>query len=229
MEKQGPKEAPQVHHVSKAPKPITALSGTGGWRPPSPKRTEVPPDWPPYFPEALMVETKMILHEACREFTVQTRTSELCKYVISKMTPLFSEAVRSGMVKASTVDGHMERLLHSVIVHNCDYSREGYNLEREARNSDEMFKLTSEVVRAASGYDPLTKHSGTDRRSQVDAYIEEVLRMKSKRITRKDIWQRAGYKSRTEFERWERKDPKNTNKAADETFTRILREKPHLK
>jgi hypothetical protein len=68
-----------------------------------------------------------------------------------------------------------------------------------------------------------------DRRPMVDAYIEEVRTKKKKRITRKDIWSEAGYTTRTEFERWERRDPKNSNKSADETFTRILREKPHLK
>jgi hypothetical protein len=63
----------------------------------------------------------------------------------------------------------------------------------------------------------------------VDAYIEEVRREKGKRITRKDIWSKAGYTSRTEFERWERRDAKHPNQVADEIFTRILREKPHLK
>jgi hypothetical protein len=69
---------------------------------------------------------------------------------------------------------------------------------------------------------------GTDRREAVDAYIEEVLSQKGKRITRTDIWKSARYKSRTEFERWERHDRRAT-KAANERFTRILTEKPHLK
>ena len=68
-----------------------------------------------------------------------------------------------------------------------------------------------------------------DRRAMVDAYISEVFAKTGKRITRTDIWQTANYKSRTEFERWERNDPKRPNKSADENFNRILREKPHLK
>lgn len=67
-----------------------------------------------------------------------------------------------------------------------------------------------------------------DRRAAVDAYIEEVAK-KGKRITRTDIWKKVGYKSRTEFERWERNDPKHPNKIAHERFTGILTEKPHLK
>ncbi len=66
------------------------------------------------------------------------------------------------------------------------------------------------------------------RRAMVDAYIGEVLRRTGKRITRTLIWRTAAYKSRTEFERWQRCDPRAT-KTANERFTRILKEKPHLK
>ena len=48
-----------------------------------------------------------------------------------------------------------------------------------------------------------TEDVATDRRALVDAYIEEVRSKIGKRITRKDIWLKAGYKTRTEFERWE--------------------------
>jgi len=67
-----------------------------------------------------------------------------------------------------------------------------------------------------------------ERRKAVDAYIKEVLEKTGKRITRADIWKSARYKSRTEFERWQRNDPKAT-KSANERFTRLLKEKPHLK
>ncbi|MGP8244160.1 MAG: hypothetical protein ACLQVN_06540 [Bryobacteraceae bacterium] len=70
--------------------------------------------------------------------------------------------------------------------------------------------------------------NGADRRAAVDAYIEDVFNQTKKRITRTDIWKSARYKSRTEFERWERQDRRAT-KAANERFTRVLTEKPHLK
>jgi hypothetical protein len=66
------------------------------------------------------------------------------------------------------------------------------------------------------------------RRNAIDAYMEEVFRLKAKRITRTDIWRAVHYKTRTEFERWER-DDKRATKAAHERFTRMLSEKPHLK
>ena len=71
-------------------------------------------------------------------------------------------------------------------------------------------------------------NNATGRREAVDAYIEEVFSRTGKRITRTDIWKSARYKSRTEFERWERNDRRAT-KTADQRFTRILSEKPHLK
>jgi hypothetical protein len=71
--------------------------------------------------------------------------------------------------------------------------------------------------------------SGSERRKMVDAYIEEVWNKTGKRIARKDIWSRAGYKNRTEFERWEKNDPKHPNRAADHKFTQLLTvEKPHI-
>lgn len=67
----------------------------------------------------------------------------------------------------------------------------------------------------------------TQRRARVDKYIEEVFRIKKKRITRTDFWRASGYRSATEFERWQRNDSR-TSKDHDRSFTRVLTEKPHL-
>ena len=66
------------------------------------------------------------------------------------------------------------------------------------------------------------------RRAQVDEYIDEVLRVKKKRIFRTTFWKAAGYRGATEFERWQRNDPRSTEEY-DRVFTRVLTEKPHLK
>jgi hypothetical protein len=74
---------------------------------------------------------------------------------------------------------------------------------------------------------------GADRRAAVDAYIEEVFKATGKHMTRTDLWTGAGDNSRAEFERWEsrwyEKHGKKPNKAANQRFSRILIEKPHLK
>jgi len=77
--------------------------------------------------------------------------------------------------------------------------------------------------------DSTPQRCAEERRARVDAYIDEIFQKTGKRINRTSIWKAARYTRRTEFERWERCDPKRTNKTADEVFTRILKEKPHLK
>jgi hypothetical protein len=91
----------------------------------------------------------------------------------------------------------------------------------------EMYELFERAMAELTG-EASAGGKTTDRRAAVDTYIEEVFSQKGKRITRTDIWKSARYKSRTEFERWERHDRRAT-KTANERFTRILTEKPHLK
>ena len=76
---------------------------------------------------------------------------------------------------------------------------------------------------------PLTWESTKEeRRAAVDAYIREVLDQTGKRITRTDIWKKAGYEDRTEFGRWQRRDDSKTE-SAHRNIARVLNEKPHLK
>ena len=74
-----------------------------------------------------------------------------------------------------------------------------------------------------------SKLPSASRSSLINRYIDEVLKRTGKKITRSDIWRCAGYKTRTEFEKWQRNDPKKVNKSAADRFGRILSEKPHLK
>jgi hypothetical protein len=77
---------------------------------------------------------------------------------------------------------------------------------------------------------PVTREDSlaSERRKAVQAYIDEVFEKSGKRITRAEIWRLAHYKDRTDFERWQRNDPKAT-RTANERFTQLLKEKPHLK
>jgi hypothetical protein len=123
-------------------------------------------------------------------------------------------------------------LLQSLLVYNCEHENDRFRIAVEIRNSDEWRqsrKTVAAIANAGEGREVVTESRPTDRRLAVDAYIEEVLRKKRRRITRSDFWSEAGYQTRTEFERWERRDEKYPNQAADESFNRVLREKPHLK
>jgi len=106
------------------------------------------------------------------------------------------------------------------------------------RQSPEWQKYERQLLRAATTGSQRVKVPSTlvndrkvasDRVALVDAYINEVEEKTGRKITRTDIWKKARYKSRTEFERWERNDAKRPNKVANERFTDILHDKPHLR
>ncbi len=110
-------------------------------------------------------------------------------------------------------------------------------IDDEARGHHEVLDQAGTTGKL-SGNEPALKkgltasgqsQDGANRRAAVDAYIGEVFSRKGERITKTDFWKSARYKSRTEFERWERNDLKHPNKTAHQRFTRILTEKPHLK
>ncbi|MCC6344276.1 MAG: hypothetical protein IT166_18895 [Bryobacterales bacterium] len=58
-------------------------------------------------------------------------------------------------------------------------------------------------------------------RAKVDAFISKVKRETGHCIKRKDIWRVAGYKDSTEFERFQREDPKTTF-TAKRNFDKVL-------
>jgi hypothetical protein len=70
--------------------------------------------------------------------------------------------------------------------------------------------------------------TAAERFKAVEDYLDEVLEKTGKRITKTAFWKSAHYKTRSEFERWQRNDPRCT-RTARERFARLLREKPHLK
>ena len=63
------------------------------------------------------------------------------------------------------------------------------------------------------------------RRAAIDGFMAAVAEKTGRKITRKDIWTVAGYKDPTEFERFQRDNPRTT-KSATIAFNRILRMTP---
>lgn len=79
-----------------------------------------------------------------------------------------------------------------------------------------------------SGSPPSTIGGKNEPRGLVDAYLREASECLGRRVTRKEFWRAAGYQSSTEFERWQRGDPRTTV-AARTAFERTLRDRPHMK
>jgi hypothetical protein len=67
--------------------------------------------------------------------------------------------------------------------------------------------------------------SGAGRHAAVNAFMSKVLSRTGRKIARRQIWTAAGYKTATEFERFQRGDIRAT-KGATEVFNRFLNMKP---
>jgi hypothetical protein len=61
-------------------------------------------------------------------------------------------------------------------------------------------------------------------RQRIETFLE-TMRQHGHRISRKDIWQLAGYEDATEFERFQREDPRATA-GSRQQFDRVLTLRP---
>jgi hypothetical protein len=121
------------------PKKIQSAAG--------PNHTKALPDLPLLYPKELKAQTKLIIDEAVRRFPVERQTLEMCKHVISALTPLFSAAIHNNELPARTAESKIGELLHRLLAHNSAPS-ERPSRERQLRRSDEWLKLLREISRA---------------------------------------------------------------------------------
>ncbi|HTF25208.1 MAG TPA: helix-turn-helix transcriptional regulator [Candidatus Limnocylindria bacterium] len=164
--------------VSQAPAPGTRLRGT--WTPIRTEPTQVP-NLPPDYPNDLKPQTHLILAEAVRKFPEQTRTLELCKCVISELTPHFREAVRGKRLRADLVSPHIDELLHYLLVSNCDDDNKRFWFKQEVRKSDEWLRLAREIVEVSaepSGSTVESKPMKVAPSSTREAFIKPILEKK---------------------------------------------------
>lgn len=125
-----------------------------------------------------------------------------------------------------------ESSLDSIYANLQRWIKTGYqrlaDLAKGEHPSDEPTANANEMGPEQSAHVGMSEAGGS-RRATVDAYIEAVRLQTGKEITRADIWRKAGYKSRSALERWERNDQKRPSQRAHQRFTQILADKPHLK
>ena len=137
-------QVPPVRLISK-PAPTTPIGG-GGWIAPEPKPTQALTDFPSYYPGDLIPQTAVIIGKAVKKFPVQTQTLQLCKYVISELTPHFCAAVEDGPLRADLALSNMSNLIHYLSVSNCDYESERVRLKQELMKSDEWQNLAEGIT-----------------------------------------------------------------------------------
>ena len=131
--------------ITQAPSPPSAVRELGLSRA-GPNSTQIPPDLPPYYPNDLKPQTHLIIAEAVRKFPDQTQTLELCRYIISDLTPHFRAAVLGKTLRADLVFPNMNELLHFSLVSNCENDDKRFRLKQEVRQSDEWLNLAREVA-----------------------------------------------------------------------------------
>lgn len=224
---EGQGEAALVRRITKAPPPIGwEASGRGGWISSKAQPAEVPTNFPPDFPSSLNLRTRVILSEVVKEFPDRSKLEQLCNRVVLRLTDLLCSAAKDGTLKAHDAPDRLNTLLHYFRVSNCDNANERFRVERAVINSEEWHAMLKQLAEC-EGFEPYPEPPIPDRvadddttRERIDAFIEKLLDA-GHSITRRDIWQAAGYENATEFERFQRQDVKATT-AAKANFNRIL-------
>jgi hypothetical protein len=109
-------------------------------------RLELPTDFPPYFPQPLLLRTSVILAETAKEFAHRSQLEQFCREAVSRLTNLLCEAVRDGTLKAHAAPDRLNELLHYVRVGNCDNDNERFRIERAVTNSDEWYSMVQRLA-----------------------------------------------------------------------------------
>ena len=186
---------------------------------------------------------RLLSHDDCQ--TLKSATTRYAATAVLAFAKEVCDLARTGFPHVdrlrSIVDARVETVIHHAYFRLGldDYLKEvwrtDYECQREVsaeiKRSAGWFAFLSDFAAAtANGPLPATEASARSTNAQrIDAYIAEVRhRTDRKKFGRIDIWQDEGYADGTEFERWQRDDPKTTY-TARRRFERVLATKPHLK
>jgi hypothetical protein len=214
--------------VTQAPPPPHELRG-GGWVRSKPKPTELPTSFPPGFPTSLVLNARVILADVVREFPDRSKLETLCKVLVSRYTDLLCTGVCSGVIKAHEAPDELNTIVHYVLVVNCERDTERFEIRRAVVNSDEWHAMLKRLLECeadvqAADAKPTDPAKSNPTRERIDGFVQKM-REHGHPISRKDIWQAARYEDATEFERFQREDPRATA-GSRRQFDRILNMSP---
>jgi hypothetical protein len=214
--------------VTKAPKPPQTLSGTGGRVSPKPRSIMLPVEFPPSFPTTLALKARVILADVVKEFPDRSKLEDLCKELVTRYTDLLCSGVRSGILNAHAAPDELADIVKYVLVTNCERDTERYDIQEDIINSDAWHAMLRALLDCESNLGTEKREGvSTDEsatRQRIDDFIQK-LKDRGHSITRRDIWQVAGYNDPTEFERFQRDAPRTTPGSRSK-FERILQLSP---
>jgi hypothetical protein len=163
-------------------------------------------------------------HEACK-------LGEKEMWTVDRIRSEAEECLRRFTIEAEYSYGHDESGIELPKMISGGHLRP--EIQREFQKSPEWHRYEDELLTVAEaiGTRPVQKHkkepheSGMgSKRAEIDAFISK-LADHGRKITRKNIWTVAGYKDRTEFERFQRGDSRG-NQSAVTAFNRVLKMSP---
>jgi hypothetical protein len=154
-------EKADTRYVSRAPKPISPVSGRN-WIPSGPKSCRILVDFPPQFPPALIPRVVLVIDEAIKKFPTQVDTLKLCRQVLADIALHLSASVLPTELLSQAGD-----LIHYLLVANCDDSNRRFQLTQEMRRTEEWIRIAK---MAAEGIEP--KSASTTHTNTV--YWEEI-------------------------------------------------------
>jgi hypothetical protein len=169
------RDSQRERSVTKPPYRASTVStrGTGDIWSAKPEPTQIPFDPPPSFPSDLWLKTFDILTETRKKFPYQFQMVKLCNDVVSRMTPVFRNAVTAGMTLQAAHQNMLD-LLHSIVNHNLE-EFEGNQCKDAVINSDQWIKLQEELVSAAKQQsatsEPPAKSEAAKPKSWLDVEI----------------------------------------------------------
>lgn len=135
--------------VTTAPPPPHVVIGRT-WTPDS-EPTQRPKKWPANFPNSLKLVASAIMSDAFNKFPVQPQTTpQLCKYVVSKLTPHFCAAIREKTLEAEFAEPELRAFISSLVLCNCNHDLyHASELEQAVTRSDEWRELTKALYEAS--------------------------------------------------------------------------------
>ena len=98
-----------------------------------------------YYPNGLAVRTWKAIWEAIEAFPYQDQVLELCRKVISDLTPSFSDEIRTGRLRTDRAPDVMKDLLRCILVNNDRDSDKAWQLGQELRRSKEWGNFMGEL------------------------------------------------------------------------------------
>jgi hypothetical protein len=168
---------------------------------------------------------KLVTNVASAEKTGQL-LNEALELTLDHYTPSFQEIERRFRIPSARLLKESRFRLTARLEH---WKAEAFRFGIEGEMRAQTERATDATVRMEAETQPASvvngaNDNGINRRAAVDGYISKLAEAGHK-ITRKSIWTVAGYTQRTEFERFQRGDPRTT-RSAESNFNRVLGMKP---